>query len=183
MIPLFLFQFGLAVATTISIFYGGYYHCLFIPLPDEASRAEYTLRWAFPPLLVLLSAILSVGIKRVATPAVNPLANNEHFVNLEKCFLANTLEQLVVWVLATGILVTYLSREEMRLVPLYSVAFVIGRVLFRIGYGIDPMKRGWGMWTNLLSTFYVIGFTVYCMYTRGFLSSSLTIQTVGKPEL
>ncbi len=168
----FLVQTVLALATTFSIFYGGYFYCPSIPGPSSdsaASRATYTLRCAFPPLLVLIAAVMMAALKRVSTPAVNPLANKEHFVLVQRNFLGNTLEQIVVWLLSTGVLVTYLSLEEMRLVPLYATTFVVGRILFRIGY---PTKRTWGIMINFLSQFFVVGLTIYFMFTRGCLSTA-----------
>ena len=108
-----------------------------------------------------------VGLKRATTPAVNPLAGKENYVMLDKNVLTNTVEQFLVYLVSTAVLVTFLSGEEMKLVPLYTTAFITGRILFRIGYGLNPLFRTWGMWTNFSSMIFIVGLTIYFMYTRG----------------
>ncbi len=70
----------------------------------------------------------------------------------------------------------------MRLVPLYATTFVVGRILFRIGFGIDPMKRTSGMWTNFMSLFFVVCLTIYFMLTRGCLLTTSS-EVLDKLEL
>lgn len=96
--------------------------------------------------------------------AKDPLKGQEALVQKDKNFLQNTLEQLVVFVLITLALMSYLEGDEMRLIPLYSFIFVVGRVLFRIGY---PSHRTFGFTMNLLSSTFLGGLTVYFMITRG----------------
>ena len=129
-----------------------------------------------------------VGFKRAATPAVNPLAGKENYVMLDKNVLTNTVEQFLVYLVSTAVLVTFLSGEEMKLVPLYTMAFITGRILFRIGYGIHPMYRGWGVLINFLSSFFVVCLIIYFMVTRGFMfgimaSEGVAEATVTKEEL
>ena len=161
-----------SLVTTVSIFYVGYYQfpCLPVPASDDfSSKLVYTFRCAFAPLVVLVAAVMMVGNMRRTTAAGNPLAGKEHLLQLQKNFLTNTLEQFVVFLVSTLVLITYLQGEEMRLVPLYAITFLVGRILFRIGYGVAFYYRGWGMRTNFMSQGFIIGLTVYLMITRGFM--------------
>ena len=172
-VGLLIFQTLLALATLVFIFYGGYYYCPSLPVPasnDFTSKLIYTLRCVFPPLVVLEAAILLVGNGRRTSKAVNPLAGVDHLIQLQKNFLANTLEQFLVFMVCTLVLITFLDTpEEMRLVPLYTTAFVIGRILFRVGFGISWRYRTWGMHMNLHSTVFIIALITYFMFTRGFM--------------
>ena len=163
----------LALATVVTIFYGGYYFCPSLPVPtsmDFTSKLIYTVRCIFPPLMVLQVAIMLVGKGRGASKAANPLAGQDHLIQLQKNFLSNTLEQFVVFMVCTLVLITFLNTpEEMRLVPLYTTAFIMGRILFRIGYGISWKYRGFGMSINFISTGFITGLIVYFMFTRGFM--------------
>ena len=163
-----------ALATVVTIFYGGYYFCPSLPVPasmDFTSKLIYTVRCIFPPLMVLQVAIMLVGKGRLRfSKAANPLAGQDDLIQLQKNFLSNTLEQFVVFMVSTLVLITFLNTpEEMRLVPLYTTAFIMGRILFRIGYGISWKYRGVGMHINFQSTWFITGLIIYFMFTRGFM--------------
>jgi len=193
MIVLGLSQMLVAWATVAAIFYGGYYYCPSLPVPasnDFTSKLIYAMRWSFFPLVVLEVAILLVGNGRRTSKAANPLAGVDHLIQLQKNVLANTLEQFIVFMFCSLVLITFLKTpEEMRLVPLYSTAFVIGRILFRLGYGISWKYRGCGMQINFTSTGFITGLIFYFMFSRGFMFG-LDVTTVpsgtsagGKVEL
>ena len=73
-----------------------------------------------------------VARKRGSIPALNPLSGNEHFLLKEKNILANTVEQALVFLMLSLVLTTYLDPSEMKIIPLYSLQWVVGRILFQI---------------------------------------------------
>ena len=170
---LWMAQLLAAVVTMLFIFYGGYYFCPSLPVPasmDFTSKLIYTVRCIFPPLLVLQVAILLVINGRRSLGVANPLAGQEHLIQLQKNFLSNTLEQFLVFMVCTLVLITFLNTpEEMRLVPLYTTTFIVGRILFRIGYGISWIYRACGIQINFFSMWFITGLIVYFMFTRGFM--------------
>ena len=96
------------------------------------------------------------------------------------------MEQLLVFLLLVVALTTYLEPAEMRVIPLYSLAFLVGRVLFMIGYSIDPKHRAIGIGINFNLSFFFIGYIIYLMYLRGFMYGILSPTTTtgtGKSEL
>lgn len=163
----------LGFSLTIAIFFGRYVYCDGIPVPNEGSltfKMVYTFRCVFFAAIFLLILILWTAFKRVAVGALNPLAGKEHLVQVDKNVLTNTIEQFLVFIVSIIALATYLDTpKQLELIPLYTTAFVLGRVLFRIGYGIHPGYRAVGMSLNLTSTAYIISFTLYLMYTKGIL--------------
>ena len=114
-----------------------------------------------------------MGAKRRYTDAENPLAGKEHLLQTEKNVLTNTVEQLIVFLLLVVTLTTYLEPSEMRIIPLYSLAFITGRVFFMIGYSISPKHRSYGILINIFLTFFFIGYIIYLMYLRGFMYGTL----------
>ena len=186
-------QISSAVGTILTILYGGYYHCHSIPVPasdDFSEKFMYTLRYcAFPQAVFLLFAIMRVGSKRGSTRAIDPLAGNEHLVQTEKNILMNTVEQLLCFLLLVFALTTYLEPEEMRIIPLLSLSFFVGRTFFMIGYTINPKYRSVGMWVNFLQTFFCIGYIIVLIYNRGFMygvpatPSAADVPGTGKTEL
>ena len=160
-----------SVLTQALIFYGGYYQWpSIIPVPksnDFDTKMIYTMRCLLPPLLVLAFAIGKVAMMRFLGYARNPLSGQEALVQKDKNFLQNTLEQLAVFVLTTLALMSYVQGEEIRLIPVYSFTFFVGRILYRIGY---PNHRGFGFGMTMLPSFFLCALTVYFMVTRGFAS-------------
>ena len=154
--------------------------CPSLPVPasmDFTSKLIYTVRCIFPPLMVLQVAILLVINGRRSLGVANPLAGQDHLIQLQKNFLSNTLEQFIVFMVSTLVLITFLNTsEEMRLVPLYTTTFIVGRILFRIGYGISWKYRGCGMAMNFFSTWFITGLIIYFMFTRGFMFGLDTTQ-------
>ena len=166
-------QFSMSIVITLTILYGGYYYCNSIPVPrsnDFGEKFLYTLRYCtFPQAVFLMFSILRVGSKRGSTPAMNPLAGKEEYVQVEKNILSNTMEQLLSFLLLVLALTTYLEPMEMRIIPLYSLAFIVGRVLFIIGYTIGPQYRSVGMSVNFFSSLFIVGHVIYLIYTCGFV--------------
>ena len=177
-LPIYVLEYLIALAITVTILYGGYYYCDCIPVPrsnDFSEKLLYAARYCtFPQAVFLLFAIARVGAKRGYTDAENPLAGKEHLLQTEKNVLTNTVEQLHIFLLLVVTLTTYLEPSEMRIIPLYSLAFITGRVLFMIGYSISPRYRSVGMGTNFILSFFFIGYAIYLMYLHGFMYGTLT---------
>ena len=195
-LPLYLLEFSMSIVIILTILYGGYYYCNSIPVPrsnDFGEKFLYTLRYCtFPQAVFLMFSILRVGSKRGSTPAMNPLAGKEDYVQVEKNILTNTMEQLISFLLLMLALTTYLEPMEMRFIPLCSLAFIVGRVLFLIGYTISPKYRSVGMSINFLLSFFCAGYVFYLIYLRGFAygilpghsaSKSTASSATGKAEL
>lgn len=122
-------------------------------------------------LLTLAFAVMTVSNKRGSNPKlINPLLGNDGLMQVDKNYLQNTLEQLCISLPLLVIATTYFDTHQLiTIVPLYSLLFVTARVLFRIGYGLGPQYRSLGMLTNIISTWLLICFLVYLMYTKGLM--------------
>ena len=170
----FLCQQILALITTGSICYVGYMHGGFIPTPnnrDIPSKLAYTLRCLVGPLCTVAFAIVKVGNMRFLTNASNPLSGNEDLVQVWKCILSNTLEQLVVVAVGLLSLSTFLSTEqEVRLIPIACSLFVLGRIAFMRGYTIKPLYRAFGMCINFQVLLVVLIANILCLSFRGIAS-------------
>ncbi len=84
-------------------------------------------------------------------------SGNNHFLQVEKNILTNTFEQIVLAFFIILALTVHLEDSEMKLVPIYILSFITGRVLFISGYKIGPKFRSCGMLTNIVSTFLMLG--------------------------
>ena len=82
-------------------------------------------------------------------------------------YLQNTIEQFLLYLFSLVILATYLSEENMHLVPLLVVVFSIARLLFAVGYSIDPHKQVVGFVMTFYPTIMVVTYCLYCLFMYG----------------
>lgn len=180
-------QVVIGLSVLLGVFYGGYYY---VPdsaiLPDSGdlpAKMLYTFRCFLFPAGVMWIAITMVGMKRIEVDALNPLAGNEKSMELSKKRLLNTLEQTTIYVLHAMFLATLLKRDEMKLILLYTIAFVVGRFLFWVGYGIRPQYRALGNIVTFGSTYFMLGLSVYLMCSRYLMLSSMiaAVSSIAVP--
>lgn len=106
-----------------------------------------------------------IGIGRIASlrffdeSVSNPLLAADNIkLNTLKQFLSNTHEQLFLAVIAYALLSWSLPIEHIYLVFLFSVCFVLGRLLFANGYSCGAGGRSLGFALTFYSN--VVGFVI-----------------------
>ena len=87
----------------------------------------------------------------------------EELVRLRQRALQNTLEQTALHAPVMLILSTYLDAPNLKLVPILICLFVIGRVIYYIGYIFtgDQFNRSYGMQLTIVPTVVTL---VYCLF-------------------
>ena len=138
-------------------------------LPTLLDRLVFTLRWLIVSLFTVFAGITWVANTRFRTSAINPLTQSStKYVEMGSRYLQNTVEQFLLHSFSLVVLATYLSEENMHLVPLLVAVFCIARLLFAVGYSIDPLKRGVGFVMTFYPTIMVIIYCLYCLFMYGF---------------
>ena len=138
-------------------------------LPTLLDRLVFTLRWLIISLFTIFAGVIWVGNVRFRTSAINPLEpSGKKYVEIRSRYLQNTVEQFLLHSISLLVLSTYLSEENMYLVPLLVVLFSIARLLFAVGYSIDPLWRGFGFVMTCYPTAVVICYCLYCLFMYGF---------------
>ena len=162
---------GISIA--LIIFYFGYYRLPpLVPLPesgDFSNKLLHVIYCSIVPGLTFFFAIVGVLRKRHQLEIVNPLSGHENLLQLEHNFAQNTLEQLTVYLVSTAILSTYLEGQDLKLISLNALVFTVGRILFRIGYGVHPKYRGIGVWCFFTGQAIILGLCIYFLYTHGLM--------------
>ena len=148
--------------------------CDSIPAPvamDLGTRIAFTLRCQLPMVTVLVCTIGRVAFERgIRLRGANPLAVNQSAVQVHVNCLTNTLEQFVVASFVMLVLTTYLdSPDALKIIPVFSFTFIVGRILFIVGYNVSYRRRGLGMFINFGSTGTLLGYTAYQMFSKGVL--------------
>jgi uncharacterized MAPEG superfamily protein len=113
-----------------------------------ADRMMVALRCAGVAALTLFAGIQAVAGQRGRSAAIDPIAGagqEPRALLIHARYTQNTLEQLVLFVLVLGALSTYLDAGSIHLLPILTAVFILGRVLFWVGYLRDPMLRSPGM--------------------------------------
>ncbi|KAK6167583.1 hypothetical protein SNE40_021574 [Patella caerulea] len=142
-----------AVLSMTSTLVVGYFLIPYKPpkLPTAFDRLIYTLRWQTLSVLTLVAGILKVAITRFQTTAIDPIAGNgEHHVIIDTHYIQNTVEQLFLNVIGQFILCTFLTSTQIKLIPIFVLLFVVGRITFWIGYKKSYLDRAFGFCLTML---------------------------------
>ena len=111
---------------------------------------------------MLLAGIIAVSINRFSSKAINPLAGAESAsMGVHLRYLSNTLEQFVLFFTASLVLSTFLDSHSMKLIPILTILFVLGRIAFWVGYLQNPLNRGFGMVVTLYPTVAILFYDAY----------------------
>jgi MAPEG family protein len=126
---------------------------------DVAFRLEYALKCEVFAALCLLAGVGAIANRRFFIPDAiggGPTPSLE----IEQRYLENTLEQLVLAMVAHLALVVVVPDDSIRAVAILVMLFVIGRATFWIGYHISGPARAFGFATTFYPTVAVYVYVV-----------------------
>jgi hypothetical protein len=141
---------------TVLIAFIGAYHLLpgTLELPVEtADRLGFAaLTWAIPAFVLLVAVLMVSTTRRFSAADIGGQAAGppSHKLAVKSAFLQNTLEQTV---LAAGFyfaLAAVAGGAWLALLPVSAAFFVLGRVLFYLGYERGAKGRSLGMSLTML---------------------------------
>lgn len=133
---------------------------LTLPGGTEMWRLEYVLKCEVFAALCLLAGVGRIANRRFFTPEA--IGGGESpSIELDRRYVQNTLEQLVLAIVAHLALVTIVAPESIRVVAVLVMLFVIGRATFWIGYHRSGPARAFGFATTFYPTVAVYAFVVY----------------------
>ena len=118
-----------------------------VPLGAEtpAGRIVYALKWAALAALPLFFMLAAVGNARFKSEAIDPTSGAEDKAMVINGRVAdNTLQQFVLFLVGALALATSLSPQRVTVIGAAAITFIVARLLFWIGYRIDPLYRAFG---------------------------------------
>jgi hypothetical protein len=129
---------------------------------DIAPRLAYALRANVVALLPLFVMIITIANSRFLSDAIDPTRSAESASMVVDGRVAdNTLQQNFVFALATLATSTLVSLANLQVIWACTIVFVVARVVFWIGYRINPLYRAPGM----SATAYLnLGLILYVVY-------------------
>jgi hypothetical protein len=109
-------------------------------------RIIFTLRLNVLAVIPFFIGVAIVSNERFLSKAIDPLRHVEDRVmEIDGRVVDNTLQQNFVFLVGTLALSTFLSDETIKLIPALVAVFILARIIFWIGYRIDPLYRAPGM--------------------------------------
>ena len=153
---------ALGFVVTLSLFVGLYFISpKFTQELMLADRLKLGLECLIFPALFFLVVVLRVGSQRFGNPAENPvemMASSEG-MKIDLRVLSNTHEQIVLFVINALSLAVLLPYEYLSLLPIYSALFVVGRILFWLGYRHKVLWRAPGFAMGVLPAVLGLGYS------------------------
>jgi MAPEG family protein len=126
---------------------------------ETSWRLEYALKCEVFAALCLLAGIGAIANRRFFIPeaiAGGPSSS----IEIEQRYVQNTLEQLVLAIVAHLALVLVVPDDSIRVVAILVMLFVIGRAAFWIGYHFSGPARAFGFATTFYPTVAVYAYVI-----------------------
>jgi hypothetical protein len=131
-------------------------------LVDISSRLAYVLQANAFAVIPLLTAIMAVGNNRFLSEAIDPtLQKEDAATQINGRVVENTLQQFVLFLVATTALCVNLTAAQMRIIPAAAIVFVAARAAFWVGYRIHPLYRAFGMAATGYLNVGLLGFALW----------------------
>jgi len=118
-----------------------------------ADRLALVIKCAVIAIIPGVLAICIVAAQRLdPSMFVGRVPKPNSPVDINTKFILNTFEQFTAWFIALAGLAMYCPLEEARTLPILTALFVLGRILFWIGYHKNPYLRAFGFGTTFYPT-------------------------------
>jgi len=131
-------------------------------LVDNSSRLAYAVQANASAVIPLLASIITVGNNRFLSEAIDPTLRKEDVATqINGRVVENTLQQFVLFLVATTALSINLTAAQMRIIPAATIVFVAARLAFWVGYRIHPLYRAFGMAATAYLNIGLLGFALW----------------------
>ncbi len=131
------------------------------PVSGPDGRLAYGAGLLVWPALVLLLMVFGVMAARGRALALNPIDDPEsRGLRIAQRVLSNSVEQTAILVPALLALVVTIPLPHLSMAAVLTLVFVVGRLLFWIGYQVHPYARAPGMAATLTATIVTVVWAV-----------------------
>ncbi|XP_062847771.1 transmembrane protein 79 [Trichomycterus rosablanca] len=168
--------------------WGGYVFLPFdAPVLDSAPlRLVYTLRCSVFAVIPIVLGVLVLGVSRIHYRALQPLCDEKiDQVNIHRSYVDDSISLFLLYFLQLGVMAAYLDQNLLKLVPLLTIIFVFGRLVYWIAAACGSSLRGFGfgfcffpMLTMLVANLYFIFMTD----SAGSIFAQENLEPPGPPQ-
>ncbi|XP_074510422.1 transmembrane protein 79-like [Sebastes fasciatus] len=168
---------GVSLMTSALFFpllvWGGFVFLPFdAPLLDGAAlRLVYTLRCSVFAAAPIILGWLVLGVSRLRSGAIRPLFDDKvkevehHEVTVHRRFVSDSASLFLIYFLQLVVMAMYLSQEQLKLVPLLTVVFALGRLVYWVAAAFDSSIRGFGFGLSFLPSLAMMVANFYFIFT------------------
>src|SRR5262249_26056816 len=131
-------------------------------------RLGYAIQANAFAVIPLLVSILAVANARFFSAAIDPTLQKENMaMRINGRVVDNTLQQFVLFLVATMAISVNAPSTEMRLIPAAAIVFVCARMAFWVGYRIHPLYRAFGMGATAYLNVGLLAFAIWKVTALG----------------
>ncbi|XP_040910020.1 transmembrane protein 79-like [Toxotes jaculatrix] len=135
------------------------------PLVESAPlRVVYTLRCSFFATIPLLLGLVVHGVARLRYSALTPLYESK-VVNREVAvhwhYVNQSLALFLFYFLQLTVMATYISQDLVKLVPLLTIIFVFGRLIYWLCLSLGSSFRALGFGFSFFPILVMLGANLY----------------------
>ncbi|KAM3858152.1 uncharacterized protein ACN63O_017707 [Diretmus argenteus] len=159
---------GMAAAAVLFplLVWGGYVLLPFdAPLLESAPlRLVYTLRCSFFAVVPILLGVVVQGVARLRYSVMAPLYRGNlesREVAVHWHFVHESLALFLFFFLQLAVMATYIDQDLLKLVPLLSIVFVFGRLIYWVCLSLGSSVRALGFGLSFLPVLAMLGANLY----------------------
>ncbi|XP_033492913.1 uncharacterized protein tmem79a [Epinephelus lanceolatus] len=133
-------------------------------LQSTPLRVVYTLRCSFFAIIPILLGVVVQGVARLRYSSLKPLYQTK-LVNREVAvhwhYINESLALFLFYFLQLAVMATYISQDLVKLVPLLTIIFVFGRLIYWLCLSLDSSIRGLGFGFSFFPILVMLGVNLY----------------------
>ncbi|XP_019967080.1 transmembrane protein 79 isoform X2 [Paralichthys olivaceus] len=172
-----ILKMGVSLVTSALFFpflvWGGFVFLPFdAPLLDGAPlRLVYTLRCSVFAATPIVLGWLVLGVTRLRSGVLRPLFDDEtkeaelYDVTIHYRFVSDSTSLFLIYFLQLVVMAMYLSQEHLKLVPLLTVVFAFGRLIYWVAAAFGSSVRGFGFGLSFLPSLAMMVANIYFIFT------------------
>ncbi|XP_056336008.1 transmembrane protein 79 isoform X1 [Danio aesculapii] len=134
------------------------------PLESSALRLIYTLRCAFFATIPIILGVLAEGVSRLRFRSLQPVcvdALQKRELCVHRHYVRESLHLFLLYFLQLSVMATYTHQQMLRLVPLLTVIFVFGRLIYWVCVAFGSSVRALGFSLSFLPLLVLLGANLY----------------------
>lgn len=172
-----ILKLGVSLMTSALFFpflvWGGFVFLPFdAPLMDGAPlRLVYTLRCSVFAAAPIILGWLVLGVSRLRSGVIRPLLDDKvkevelEEVAVHRRFVSESTSLFIIYFLQLVVMAMYLSQEQLKLVPLLTVVFAFGRLVYWVAAAFGSSIRAFGFGLSFLPSLAMMVANIYFIFT------------------
>ncbi|XP_042628616.1 transmembrane protein 79-like [Cyprinus carpio] len=166
-------KLGASMFTSALIFpllvWGGYVFLPFdAPLLDSAPlRLVYTLRCSVFAVIPIVLGMLVLGVSRLRYRSLKPRFEGESEVKhvaVHQRYVEDSVSLFLLYFLQLAVMAAYLNQDLLKLIPLLTIVFAFGRLLYWVAAACDSSVRGVGFGFSFLPMLVMLVANLYFIF-------------------